>query len=251
MNVEEGLKRVISRDGAAHLTLIDPEKQSPKEAGEIAYDAAEAGTYGIMVGGSTGVDPRITDGTILEIQRATKLPTILFPAGAACLSPHADALFFMSLLNSRDRRFLIDEQRRGAPYVKKFGIEAIPMGYIVFEPGMRVGEVGRADLVGRTDIQRAVEYALAAELFGMACVYLESGSGAPKPLPGATIKAVRRVLSIPVIVGGGITTPDAARKVVEAGADIIVTGTVAEREGEAVLADIISAVRKASGASGK
>jgi phosphoglycerol geranylgeranyltransferase len=124
------------------------------------------------------------------------------------------------------------------------------MGYIVFEPGMRVGEVGRADLVSRTDSQKAVEYALAAEFFGMACVYLESGSGAPKPLPSGTIRAVRNMLSIPVIVGGGITTAASARKVVEAGADVIVTGTVAERQGETVLAEIIGAVRK-SGAPGK
>lgn len=236
----------ILRRRSAHLGLIDPDKQGPEQAGEMAAAFFKAGSDGIMIGGSTGVDPRITDATVVQIRKRCPLPTILFPAGAACLSKHAHALFFMSLLNSRDRRFLIEEQRRGAPYVKKFRLEAIPMGYIVFEPGMRVGEVGHAELVGRTDLKLAVEYALTAELFGMACVYLESGSGAPEPLPSGTIWAVKKSVGIPVIVGGGITSPEAAREVVRAGADIVVTGTVAEfskGRGE-LLGKIVSAVRK-------
>jgi phosphoglycerol geranylgeranyltransferase len=243
--VWKGITAVLRRR-SAHLGLIDPDKQSPADAGGLAAAFFKAGSDGIMVGGSTGVDPRITDATLVEIKKRSPLPTILFPAGAACLSQHADALFFMSLLNSRDRRFLIEEQRRGAPLVRKYGLEAIPMGYIVFEPGMRVGEVGHAELVGRTDIQRAVEYALTAELFGMACVYLESGSGAPEHIPVETIRAVKRSVRIPVIVGGGITSPEAARQVVRAGADIVVTGTVAEfskGRGE-LLGSIVSAVRK-------
>ncbi|MBM4247950.1 MAG: geranylgeranylglyceryl/heptaprenylglyceryl phosphate synthase [Euryarchaeota archaeon] len=230
----------------AHLGLVDPDKQGPERAGELAGAFFRAGSDGIMIGGSTGVDPRITDATVLQIRKSCPLPTILFPAGAACLSRHAHALFFMSLLNSRDRRFLIEEQRRGAPYVKRFRLEPISMGYIVFEPGMRVGEVGHAELVGRDDIRLAVEYAIAAELFGMACVYLESGSGAPEPLPAGTVRAVKRSVGIPVIVGGGVTSPESARAVVRAGADIVVTGTVAEfNQGRGdLLSRIVAAVRK-------
>jgi phosphoglycerol geranylgeranyltransferase len=243
--VWKGIRAVLRRR-SAHLGLIDPDKQGPAGAGELAASFFKAGSDGIMVGGSTGVDPRITDATVLEIRKRCPLPTILFPAGAASLSRHADALFFMSLLNSRDRRVLIEEQRRGAPFIRRFGLESISMGYIVFEPGMRVGEVGRAELVGRTDLQRAVEYALTAELFGMACVYLESGSGAPEPLPAMTIAVVKKSIGIPVIVGGGITSPEAAREVVRAGADIVVTGTVAEfSEGRGeLLAALVAAVRK-------
>jgi phosphoglycerol geranylgeranyltransferase len=243
--VWKGIKTILRRR-PVHLGLIDPDKQDIREAGELAAAFFRARSDGIMVGGSTAVDPGITDATVLEIKRRCPLPTILFPAGAACLARHADALFFMSLLNSRDRRFLIEEQRRAAPLVKKYRLEPIPMGYIVFEPGMRVGKVGRANLVPRTDLKRAVEYGLAAEFFGMAAVYLESGSGAPEPLPGRVIRAVKRSVSIPVIVGGGITSAEAVRRVVRAGADIVVTGTVAERNRgkEDLLAAIVAAVRR-------
>jgi phosphoglycerol geranylgeranyltransferase len=243
--VWKGLCRKICRR-SAHLGLVDPDKQGTREAGEIAALFAAAGSDGIMVGGSTGVDPRITDETVLEIKRRCGLPVILFPAGAACLSRHADALFFMMLLNSRDRRFLIEEQRRGAPCIKSFGLEPIPMGYLIFEPGMRAGEVGRAELVARGDIQLAVEYALAAQYYGMSAVYLEAGSGAPEPVSPSAIRGVKKELSIPVIVGGGITTAQEARATVRAGADIVVTGTVAERSAdrEDVLHSIVEAIRK-------
>jgi phosphoglycerol geranylgeranyltransferase len=243
--VWKGIQRTIRRR-AAHLGLIDPDKQSPKEAGALAHALAAAGSDGIMVGGSTGVDPRITDETVLQIKRRCGLPVILFPAGAACLSRHADALFFMMLLNSRDRRFLIEEQRRGAPCIRRFGLEPIPMGYLIFEPGMRAGEVGRAELVARGDIRLAVEYALAAEYYGMAAVYLEAGSGAPEPVSTSAIRGVKKQISIPLIVGGGITTAEAARSVVRAGADIVVTGTVAENTAgrKELLPAIVAAIRK-------
>ena len=211
------------------MTLLDPDKQSAKEAGRLAAGAAESGTDAIMVGGSTGVTQEKVDATVVSIKEAAKLPTILFPASAANLSRHADALYFMSLLNSRDPRLIVGEQRRAAPVVKRWGLETIPMAYLVVEPGMRAGEVGRADPIPRSDSQTAVEYALAAQMLGMKLVYLEAGSGAPAPVPAPMIRAVREAIDVPLIVGGGIRTAEAAGAVARAGADIVVTGTVVER----------------------
>ena len=227
-----------------HMTLLDPDKQSAEEAGRLAAGAAKSGSDAIMIGGSTGVTQEKVDGTVLAIKAAVNIPTILFPASAANLSRHADALYFMSLLNSRDPRLIVGEQRRAAPLVKRWGLETIPMAYLVVEPGMRAGEVGRADPIPRSRPGDAVEYALAAQMLGMRLVYLEAGSGAPEPVPAAMIRAVRGALDIPLIVGGGIRTPEAAGGVARAGADIVVTGTVVERakDGEA-LRRIIEAVK--------
>ncbi|HYM41074.1 MAG TPA: geranylgeranylglyceryl/heptaprenylglyceryl phosphate synthase [Thermoplasmata archaeon] len=243
MTVYESLleRRVQAR---LHMTLLDPDKQSADEAGRIAGGAARSGTDAIMIGGSTGVTQEKVDATVLAIKAAAHVPTILFPASAANLSRHADALYFMSLLNSRDPRLTVGEQRRAAPVVKKWGLETIPMAYLVVEPGMRAGEVGRADPIPRSEPQVAVEYALAAQMLGMKLVYLEAGSGAPEPVPAAMIRAVREALDIPLVVGGGIRTAEAAGTVARAGADIVVTGTVVERskDGE-TLRRIIEAVK--------
>jgi phosphoglycerol geranylgeranyltransferase len=129
--------------------------------------------------------------------------------------------------------------------VKKIGIEAIPMGYIVIEPGAKVGEVGEADLIPRDKPEIAKGYALAAQFFGMKLVYLESGSGAPKPVPFSMISSVKNSIDIPLVVGGGIKTKEDARNVVRAGADVIVTGTVVEEAGDAKakISEIVSSIK--------
>ena len=226
------------------MTLLDPDKQSSEEAGALSSEAATAGTDAIMVGGSTGVTQDKVDNTVLAIKEAAKLPVILFPASAANLSPHADALYFMSLLNSRDPRLIIGEQRLAAPIVRAWGLETIPMAYLVIEPGMRAGQIGDAELISRKNPIVAVQYALAAQFLGMKLVYLEAGSGAPEPVPERVIRAVRDAIDIPVVVGGGIRTAEAATAVIRGGADIVVTGTIIEeaREEEA-LRRIIHAVK--------
>jgi len=245
MKVEEILKKAIARDGAAHLTLIDPEKQEPKVAGEMAADAASAGTDGIMVGGSTRAGGELLDRTVLEIKKATKLPVILFPANEAGVSRHADAIFFMSMLNSRDPYFITGAQKLGALLVKRFKLEPLPMAYLLIEPGGAAGRVGKADLIPRDEPELAAAYALAAQHLGMRFVYLEAGSGADKPVPAEMVKAVRDVIDVTLIVGGGIRTPEAAAERVKAGADIIVTGTIVEqaKEIKAKLKEIVEAVK--------
>lgn len=226
-------------DGPVHLTLLDPGTTDPDTSARKATAARAGGTWGLMVGGSTEVTPDALDATVAAVKEATGLPTILFPNAAATgISPHADAIFFMSLLNSTDPRFLVREQVRGAPLVKELGIEPIPMGYLVVAPGMRVGEVGRAEPLPRDDPDAAVAYALAAQYLGMALVYLEAGSGAPDPVPAELVAAVREAVDVPVVVGGGIRAPDDARALAKAGADVLVTGTLVEE-----VADVEGRVR--------
>lgn len=229
-------------EGKVHLSLLDPEKLTPEEAGGVAFRATLAGTDGIMVGGSTGVTPEKTDAVVRAIKDRTRVPVILFPAGAHALSRHADAVYFMSMLNSQDLRMIVGEQAKAARAIKAWGLETIPMGYLVVEPGMRVGEIGRAKPIPRDDRDQAVRYALTAQFLGMQLVYLEAGSGAPEPVPSEMVAAVKREIAIPLVVGGGIRTAEAARTVARAGADVVVTGTVIE-EDQTKLQAIVDAVK--------
>ena len=232
--------------GPLHMTLLDP-ASSPGAAGEsIATTAAELGTDAIMVGGSTDVSSENLDDLVLHIKQKTSLPVIYFPSTAGAMSAHVDAIYFLSLLNSRSPRAIVREQARGAPLIRAAGIEAISMGYLVVAPGMRVGAVGEADLLPRTPegAERAAAFALAAQLFGMKLVYLESGSGAPSPVPASCVRTVRDALDIPLVVGGGIRSAAQAEEMLDAGADILVTGTIAETRSFDRLGEILAAVRK-------
>lgn len=222
-----------------HFSLFDPEKLTPEKAADLAKKVTEFGSDAIMVGGSTA---QSVDLVTKAIKEATKLPIILFPNSANGLSHHADAVFFMSLLNSSKREFLIGEQVKGAPLVFQHNIEPIPMGYIVINTGepTAVEKIAQIQRLTKDDV---VNYALAAQYFGMGLVYLEAGSGASKSVAEDVIKATKEKLKIPLIVGGGINGPETAIRKLEAGADIIVTGTVLERAyGKA--AEIIDAIKK-------
>ncbi|HSV42647.1 MAG TPA: phosphoglycerol geranylgeranyltransferase, partial [Methanomassiliicoccales archaeon] len=160
------------------------------------------------------------------------------------ISKHADAIYFMSMLNSRNLKMVMGEQVAGAPIVRYLGLEPIPMGYVIVAPGMKVGEVGEANLVPREDIKLACAYALAAEYMGMKIVYLEAGSGAPAPVPSEMIAAVKKTITVPLIIGGGIRSPEQAEMVRKAGASIIVTGTIAENTDLTTLGKIIKVVKQ-------
>jgi phosphoglycerol geranylgeranyltransferase len=154
----------------------------------------------------------------------------------------------MSLLNSRNLELVVRTHARAAPVVRKMGLEPISLGYLVIAPGMRVGEVGQVDPVARDDLDGASGYALAAEFLGMRFVYLEAGSGAPSPVPAPMVRAVRSILSVPLVVGGGIRTGGDARALLEAGAQILVTGTITEEPGLGQgFRDILEEVRRARG----
>ncbi len=228
MRIEQYLNDITKKDGAAHLTLIDPDAQDPTEASDIADAAAKAGSDAILIGGSVGASGDILDETLRAIKASTDLPTILFPSGVCGLSRYADAVFFMSLLNSRDPNYLITNQMLGAKAVLEYGIEPIPMAYIIIEPGGMVGWVGDARLIPRNKPKLAAAYALAGTFLGMRYVYLEAGSGAAEPVPRGMIGAVRSAGCGTLVVGGGIRDAEAAKAAVSAGADIIVTGTAIE-----------------------
>lgn len=242
MKVKEYLKERIAK-GTLHMALLDPDKQTPGEAARIAEQSKKEGTDAIMIGGSTGVTKENLDATAKAIKEATGLPVIFFPGGPHALSAECDAIYFMSMVNSRKLELVIGAQVMTSLKIKKLGIEPISMGYIIVEPGMKVGEVGDAVAIPRDDLEKAQAYALACEYLGMSFVYLEAGSGAEKPVPRSMIRAVKEVVSVPLIVGGGIRTAEDAAGIREAGANIIVTGTLMEKEKSA---DKLGAVIRAA-----
>jgi phosphoglycerol geranylgeranyltransferase len=228
--VELLLAGAVAAHGAGHLTLIDPDSQSPAQAGAMALAAAKGGTDAIMVGGSVGAAGILLHETVREIRKLTDLPVILFPSSVAGLCENADAVFFMSLLNSRSPAYIVENQALGAPLVLRYGLEPIPMAYIIIEPGGTVGYVGDARLIPRKKPELAAAYALAAKFMGMRLVYLEAGSGADSPVPAGMVALVKKLLGdVLLIVGGGIRDGAAAAELVAAGADLIVTGTGVEK----------------------
>jgi phosphoglycerol geranylgeranyltransferase len=247
--VEEHLLERIQEEGAVHITLIDPEKVTASSASILATKAEAYETTAIMVGGSTSISTTHLDHVVKAIKRTVKIPVILFPNNVTGISKYADAIWFMSLLNSADPYFLIGAQVLGAPMVKKYGLEAIPLGYVIVGEGGTAGIIGKAIPIPYLKAEIAAVHALAAQYFGMRFVYLEAGSGANKPVPPTMIKAAKKAINIPLVVGGGIRSSNQAKIAVAAGADVIVTGNIIEKTGvEGKFKRIVTTVRKSGSA---
>lgn len=242
--VEKQIRETL-KSRKLHFTLIDPDEQSPDSAVKIAEAAIKGGTDGIVLGGST-VDFNQINATAKALSENVKHPIIIFPGNPSNVSRYADAIFFMSFLNSTNPYWLIEAQSIGAISVKKTGIEPIPLGYMVVEPGGTVGWVGSAKLVPRDKPKIPATYAMAAEYLGMRFFYLEAGSGASKHIPEEMISYTKtNTNNMILIVGGGIKNKETAHKLAMAGADIIITGTVVEEtdDVEAKIFEIVSGIR--------
>jgi phosphoglycerol geranylgeranyltransferase len=239
--VEKYLLEKIEKKGTIHMTLIDPENVSPLAASRIAKSAESCGTTAIMVGGSTSVSASHLDTVAKTIKDSVEIPVILFPNNITGITKHADAIWFMSLLNSADPYFIMGVQVLGAPVIKKLGLEPIPLGYIIVGEGGTVSVVGKAVPIPYSKPELAAAHALAAEYFGMRFIYLEAGSGVGNPVSPDLIRVVKNITDLPLIVGGGIRTGEQVKDVVKAGAKIVVTGNVLEEnKGKTKLNELIN-----------
>ena len=250
------LERLLkAREGSRlHFTLIDPDKAGPGEAARIAAAARDAGSDAILVGGSIGVTFEETD-AVVRAAKESGLPVILFPGGHTNASKHADAVLFLTVLNSDDPYFIVQAQVLGAPLALKLGLEPIPTSYIIVGYGGAAGFVARARPIPYERPDLAALHALAGAMMGGRVLYLEAGSGAPKPVPPEAVAGARMLLDkagfgreVLLTVGGGVRTPEAAAAMAAAGADVLVTGTLAE-EDPGALKEVVQAFKRAPNAA--
>lgn len=237
---------VVKKKGAGYFVLIDPDKKNHLNIEDIVHKANESEVDALLVGGSLMMDAGNHD-RVAKIKKSAKMPIIFFPGGVTQLNGHYDAMFFMSILSGRNPHYLIGEQVIAAPIVKDIGIETIPMGYLLLEGGTTstVEFMSGTKPIPMNRPEITVAHALAAQYLGKKFVYLEAGSGAKIPVSVETIKAVRSQIEIPIIVGGGIKTPEEAQKRVNAGASFIVTGTVTEKSKDSsLMRDISNAIHR-------
>ncbi|MCH7902254.1 geranylgeranylglyceryl/heptaprenylglyceryl phosphate synthase [archaeon] len=223
------LKRIQEKGGLT-FTVIDPPNQEPITSGKLAKIAEEAGVDCICVGGSVGAQGELLDNTILQIKDNSSLPVILFPGNIASVSKHADAIYFMYMMNSLDPYYITGAQTASAVPIKKTGLEIIPTSYIIVEPGRAVGWIGRSQPIPRELPYLGGITALAGQYMGSKLAILESGGGAPRPAPKEMIAYTKKLIDIPLIVAGGVKDEKYAYESIKAGADIVHVGTAIEQQ---------------------
>lgn len=211
--------------------LIDPDKAATAYLCRLIPQAVAAGAFCIFVGGSLLSTQQLED-TLAQLRELTDLPLILFPGSVQQVSARADAILFLSLISGRNPEFLIGSQVVAAPAIRAAGIEAIPTGYMLIDGGAptTASYISNTQPIPGNKPDIAACTALAGELLGLRLLYLDTGSGAPKGVSPAIIKAVRQTTQLPIVVGGGIRTAEAAQAAWQAGADIVVVGNALEED---------------------
>ncbi len=241
--VENYINDELKKHKKICFALLDSENF--KDITGVAKKVESLGASAILVGGSSAIDQLDLDKLVISIKSIISIPVILFPGNVTGVSPNADAILFTSLLNSEDPYFISGAQALGALLVKKYNIEPLPTGYIIIGDNTTAWFIGRAKGIPFEKSNIAVMYSLAAQYLGMRFVYLEAGSGAKKNVSAEMISNVRKYYDGLLIVGGGIKNSSIAKELAEAGADILVVGTLLEQDPdwEKKFNDIVMAIR--------
>jgi len=229
--VYKQLLEIKQSRGGGFFLLIDPDRISERQSLTLAESSEECGVDVILVGSSFMLNSSFAP-AVKKIKSSTALPVIIFPGSFAQITPYADAILFTSLISGRNPNYLIDEQVKGAPLVKQYGLEPIPTGYMLIESGAltSVQYISGTFPIPQAKSDIAAAHAMAAQYLGMQMVYLEAGSGAQKPVPTEMIRTVASHIDIPVMVGGGLNTPEQCVQRIESGASFVVCGNCFERD---------------------
>lgn len=231
MKLFNHLQKVLSRRGAGFFVLLDPDRASTRRLASSAASAIESGADGILVGSSILLTDNFDRGVRAIKKAVGNTPVIIFPGNVNMVSRYADGIFFLSLVSGRNSNLLIGEHVKAAPLIRKYGIEAIPTGYLIFDSGKMTSVLYMSNSLpipsDKPDI--ACAHALAAEYLGMKMLFTDAGSGADSPVPDEVIAEIRAYVSLPIIVGGGIKQPAVAQEKVKAGASFVVIGNVLEK----------------------
>lgn len=210
--------------------LIDPDKVNKGLLDELVELSVTAKVDYLLVGGSLVISNHL-DECVQQIKQSCDIPVILFPGSPSQISKYADALLYLSLISGRNPELLIGQHVVSAPFVKQSGLEIMPTGYIVVDGGAptTVSYISNAVPVPADKNEIAMCTAMAGEMLGMKLIYMDSGSGAKRPVSESMIKSVADQIEVPLIVGGGILVPEKAYLNCKAGADVIVVGNAIEK----------------------
>jgi phosphoglycerol geranylgeranyltransferase len=235
-NIHTSLQQAKDQGEKKFVVLVDPDKVKLGQMDSILDLASKAQVDYFFIGGSLIVN-NMLDHCLQRIKQACGIPTILFPGNSFQLSYKADGILFLSLISGRNADLLIGNHVLAAPYLKMSPLEILSTGYMLVDGGVAttVSYISNTQPIPSTKDDVALCTALAGEMLGLKLIYMDAGSGAKNPVSTSMIDTVSSGIQIPLIVGGGIRTPEQALEKAKAGADVIVVGNAIEKNPELII----------------
>lgn len=211
--------------------LIDPDKTDANKLVKTIQQTELAKVDFYLVGGSLLLKNNLEE-IIAVIKKNSKKKVYLFPGNPSQISAKADGILLLSLISGRNAELLIGNHVLAAPILKQSKLTIISTGYILIESGSQttVSYISNTTPIPANKPAIAACTALAGEQLGLKTIYLEAGSGAQNSVSKEIIKAVKKQINIPLIVGGGIRSKEQIETAFLAGADVVVIGTAIEND---------------------
>lgn len=228
--IYQSLKEAKKKSEKLFTILVDPDKYSENSLLDLVSLANKSNVHYFFVGGSL-MTSDLFEKTISLLKSSSDIPVVIFPGSNVQLSEKADALLLLSLISGRNPEYLIGQHVVAAPYIKAAGIEVLPTGYMLIGNMMNTtaNYMSNTFPIPANKSEIAVCTAMAAEMLGMKLIYMDGGSGAGELISEEMIKSVKSAVQLPLIVGGGISSPEQAGKLWSAGVDMIVVGNAIEK----------------------
>jgi len=228
--------KLFQRQKKQLAVLIDPDKLDTEQLIRTAKNSESIGVDYLFVGGSLLTSDDLFR-SIRTLKENCELPVVLFPGNSYQVSRNADAMLFLSLISGRNPDMLIGMHVLAAPYIKLTGLQTIPTGYMLIDSGKptSVSYMSNSLPIPHDKNDIAACTAMAGEMLGLRLIFMDAGSGAGITVSEEMISFVKQSVEVPVIIGGGIKSPEKLKSVFEAGADIAVIGNVFEKEPDLIL----------------
>lgn len=241
--ISELINQSISNNNKLFALLIDPDQHTSESLINLSKSAEKSKVDLILVGGSLLHND--INNTFELIKKNSSIPTLLFPGNLLQITNKADGILLLSLISGRNPDLLIGNHVIASAQIKRSKLEVLPTGYILIEGGKStsVEYMSNTKPIPAEKIDIAIATAMAGEMLGLKYIYLEAGSGAKISVNTKMIKGVKENTNIPLIVGGGIKTPEDVKNTLISGADIIVVGNAIENNPE-ILSDLVKACKE-------
>jgi putative glycerol-1-phosphate prenyltransferase len=245
MNVYQHIEESRQAGKKLFAVLVDPDKQDKGALLQIIEKANKANADLFFVGGSLLTNDSL-DSCLETLKSNSNIPVILFPGNAMQVNDKADGILFLSLISGRNAEMLIGKQVITAPILKQSKLEVIPTGYMLIDSGRPTTASYMSNTTPIPHEKNAVAActAMAGEMLGLKCIFMDGGSGAQQPISEKMIASVRHSIDTPLIIGGGISSGEKAAANCRAGADIIVVGNAIEKD-DSLIEEIANAIRQA------
>ena len=231
MKILETLAERSNKGKKSIAVLVDPDKVTDAtQLQHLINLASENLVDFFLVGGSLVTTTNLSE-VVKQIKDNVSIPVILFPGNSMQLEPGADALLFLSLISGRNPELLIGQHVIAAPIIKNTRLEVIPTGYMLINSGRTtsVAYISNTTPIPDDKYSLAACTAMAGEMLGLRAIYMDAGSGAEREISARMITTVKKSISVPLMIGGGINTKQKAFSALEAGADMIVIGNALEK----------------------